>query len=145
AGLDLSLTFADLAERSNRVANLLRHHGVGPGDRVLVMLGNVVPLWETMLALIKLRAVIVPTTTLIRGDDLEDRLVRGAVKAVVADAALAEHFNEVHAPMIRISVGGPHAGWTSFDASDAQSPHFEPQGATHVDDMLLLYFTSGTT
>jgi len=145
AELDRSFGFAELSERSNRAANLLREHGIGAGDRVLVMLGNVVPLWETVLALIKLRAVIVPTTTLIRGKDLEDRLVRGAVKAVVAEATLAEHFNEVHAPPVKFSVGGQAAGWMPFESSERYSADFQPQGPTHVSETLLLYFTSGTT
>ena len=145
AGLDSSLSFAELSERSNRLANMFREQGIGAGDRVLVMLGNVVPLWETMLALIKLRAVIVPTTTLIRGADLEDRLGRGAVKAVVADATLTERFTEIHAPAVKICVGGRQSGWTSFDSSERCSASFQPQGPTHVDDTLLLYFTSGTT
>jgi acetyl-CoA synthetase len=49
-GADQSLSFAALARRSSQVASFLRRHGVGRGDRVLIMLGNVVPLWETMLA-----------------------------------------------------------------------------------------------
>src|SRR6185312_13283616 len=46
AGSEHSLTFAQLSHRSTQVANFLAARGVGPGDRVLLMLGNVVPLWE---------------------------------------------------------------------------------------------------
>ena len=46
-----SLTFAELSQRSNRIANGLRALGVGRGDRILLMLGNIAPLWEMMLAL----------------------------------------------------------------------------------------------
>ena len=56
------VTFSDMATRSNRVANGLRALGVARGDRVLLMLGNVVPLWEVMLAAMKLGAVVVPAT-----------------------------------------------------------------------------------
>src|ERR1700691_653918 len=65
AGLDRALSFAALARRSNQVANFLASHGVGRGDRVLIMLGNVVALWETMLATIKLGAVMIPAATLL--------------------------------------------------------------------------------
>ena len=81
AGGDSSLSFAALARRSNQVAHFLTLHGVRPGDRVLIMLGNVVALWETMLATIKLGAVMIPATTLLQREDLEDRLTRGNVRA----------------------------------------------------------------
>ncbi len=70
-------SFARLAARSNQVANWLRGHGVAQGDRVIVMLGNQVELWEAILAVMKLGAVIIPATTLLGPDDLVDRVERG--------------------------------------------------------------------
>src|SRR6202789_1583823 len=105
AGLDRALRFAALASRSNQVANFLASHGVGPGDRVLIMLGNVVALWETMLAAIKLGAVMIPATTLLQAADLEDRLSRGGVRAVVTDRASTRRFEGLPGAPIRISVG----------------------------------------
>src|ERR1700722_6080912 len=63
-------TFGQLAEASNRVANGLRNLGVKRGERILLMLGNVIPLWETMLAAMKLGAVVIPATTLLNTADL---------------------------------------------------------------------------
>jgi acetyl-CoA synthetase len=68
-----SLTFAELSQRSNRVANGLRALGVGRGDRILLMLGNIAPLWEMMLVAMKLGAVMIPATTLLTRADLRDR------------------------------------------------------------------------
>ena len=59
-----TLTFAELSECSNRVANGLRALGVQRGERILLMLGNIVPLWEIMLAAMKLGAVVITATTL---------------------------------------------------------------------------------
>src|SRR3981189_1917910 len=73
-------SFAELKPRSDQVANFLRGLGVERGDRVLLMLGNVAPLWETMLAAMKLGAVIIPATTLLNRDDLLDRFERGRVR-----------------------------------------------------------------
>jgi len=144
AGGDTTLSFAALARRSNQVANFLAAHGVGRGDRVLIMLGNVVPLWETMLAAIRLGAVMIPATTLLQRADLADRLERGQVKAVVADAALAERFAGLPGAPVRIAVGTPPPGWAAF-ADSERAPDTRGVAATRADELLLLYFTSGTT
>ena len=145
AGLDLEFSYAELARRSHQVANFLVAHGLRPGDRVLIMLGNVVPLWETMLGVIRLGAVMIPATTLLQHDDLADRLERGRVKAVVADAALAPRFEGLPGAPIRIAVGGTARGWAAFDDSREAKPVYVPTAPTRADDLMLLYFTSGTT
>src|ERR1700722_19187609 len=58
-----SFTFAELSAASSRIANGLRALGAARGDRLLLMLGNVAPLWETMLASMKLGLVVIPATT----------------------------------------------------------------------------------
>ena len=80
-------TFGELSERSNRIANGLRALGVKRGERILLMLGNVVPLWEVMLAAMKLGAVVIPASTLLTPNDLKDRFDRGRVRHLVANAA----------------------------------------------------------
>jgi len=145
AGLDQVLSFAELARRSNQVANFLALQGVGAGDRVLIMLGNVVALWETMLAAIKLGAVMIPATTLLQKADIRDRLDRGRVRAVVADRALAVHFDGLPGAPIRISVGGAAPGWREFDASLEAEDTFRAAAPTPAEALMLLYFTSGTT
>ena len=144
-GRDSSLSYVMLARRSNQVANWLTARGVGRGDRVLVMLGNVVALWETMLATIKLGAVMIPATTLLRAADLQDRLVRGQVRAVVTDRALASHFDGLSGAPIRISVGGATPGWSDFESSHESDTTFVAVAPTPADALMLLYFTSGTT
>jgi acetyl-CoA synthetase len=142
---ETKLTFAELRERSNRVANALRRLGVRRGDRVLLMLGNVVPLWESMLAAMKLGAVVVPATTLLTRNDLADRFTRGHVKHVIASADAAVKFADLPGDYTRIVVGDAVPGWVSYEGCYAASPDFAPDGETRADDPLLLYFTSGTT
>jgi acetyl-CoA synthetase len=145
AGTDRSYSFAHMARRSHQVANFLADRGVGPGDRVLIMLGNVVALWETMLGVIRLGAVMIPATTLLQRDDLADRLERGVVTAVVADASLAERFSGLPGAPVRIAVNGVVDGWHDYaDSEQAESTH-RPLSATRPSDLMLLYFTSGTT
>lgn len=145
AGGDETLTFADLAGRSSQVANWLVSFGLGHGDRVLVMLGNVVPLWETMLAAIKIGAVVIPATTLLEHGDLADRIERGRVKAVVTDSRLAGRFANAGEVPIRIAIGEPVPGWLDYAESRRADRRFTPKVGTKADDLLFLYFTSGTT
>jgi acetyl-CoA synthetase len=139
------LTFAELSERSNRVANALRARGVRRGDRILLMLGNVVALWETMLAAMKLGAVVIPATTLLTTSDLADRVARGRVRHVIADGADADKFAAIDASVTRIATGTAPAGWQAFDALRDADAAFTPDAETNADDPMLLYFTSGTT
>ena len=142
---ETKLSFAALSERSDAIANFLRGLGVRRGDRILLMLGNVVPLWECMLAAMKLGAVIVPATMLLARNDLLDRFARGRVRHVIASADVASKFADLPGDYTRIVVGGEAAGWISYQEGYAASARFEPDGETRADDPLLLYFTSGTT
>ena len=144
-GSEAKLSFAEMSARSNRVANWLRKQGVKRGERILIMLGNEVPLWETMLAAIKLGAVVIPATTLLTPDDLVDRVERGQVRHVVIGKAHTDKFENLPGSFGRIAVGGAPAGWKAFEEAAAESDQFTPDGVTRVDDPLLLYFTSGTT
>ena len=144
-GSEVRLSFADLSARSNRVANFLRELGVGRGDRVLLMLGNVAPLWEATLAVMKLGAVVVPTTMLAGSDDVRDRMQRGEVKVVIAAADQCDGFAGVDLDFIRIAVGTAPAGWHEYAQAYGYPRDFTPDGVTHAADPMLLYFTSGTT
>ncbi|MEU9559230.1 AMP-binding protein [Streptomyces fumanus] len=144
-GTDTRRTFAELSARSNRAANRLRAWGVGAGDRVLVMLGNQVELWETALAAMKLRAVVIPATPLLGPADLRDRVERGRVRHVLVRAADTGKFDQVPGDYTRIAVGGAPAGWLPYEEVDTASDAFTPDGPTRADDPLMLYFTSGTT
>jgi acetyl-CoA synthetase len=144
-GSEQKISFADMSSRSHQVAQFLADCGVGRGDRVLLMLPNRVELWEIMLAGIKLGAVLVPTTMLVSTADLQDRLDRGAIRHVIAQASEAKKFEGLQGSFTRIAVGGKPEGWHDFADSRNVTTVFEPEGETGANDPLLLYFTSGTT
>ena len=143
-GSETKLTFAELSGRSSRVAGWLRANGVARGDRILLMLGNQVELWETMLAAMKLGAVVIPATTLLTAADITDRIERGGVRHVVTRADDTAKFDGLTGDWTRISVG-PAEGWLSYEDAAGAEPYSGGEEATHGDDTLLLYFTSGTT
>jgi acetyl-CoA synthetase len=144
-GSQQKLSFAEMAKRSNQVANWLRKQGVERGDRILVMLGNEVLLWDTMLASIKLGAVLSPATTLLAPDDLRDRIERGRIRHVIVGHTQADKFGGLPGNYGRITVGGAVEGWQQLEQAYLESPEFLPDGPTQATDPLLLYFTSGTT
>jgi len=144
-GSETILSFAELASHSDALASWLRDHGVRRGDRTLLMLGNRAALWESILALTKLGAVIIPSTTLLTASDIEDRVTRGHVAHVIAESAQAGHFTAVAGDYTRIAVGDPVEGWLSYDDFRSGSSDFRPDGPTAAGDPLFLYFTSGTT
>jgi acetyl-CoA synthetase len=138
-----SRRFSDLARQSNRLANYLRSLGVRRGDTVLLMLGNVAPLWESILAIAKLGAVMIPASPLLSGDDLKDRLERGAVRAVIAGAAYTSRFPR--GAWTGVAVGADVPGWHRFGDAANGDADFLAEGTTKASDPLILYFTSGTT
>jgi acetyl-CoA synthetase len=145
---ETKLSFATLSRRSNQVANFLRAQGLKRGDHLLLLLGNVVPLWETMLAAMKLGVVVIPATTLLTPDELQDRLDRGRAKVVVATQDQVGKFASLKADkLIRIVVGASAKvdGWLPFEQAAEFPDAFTPDGPTGADDPMLLYFTSGTT
>ena len=144
-GSEARWTFRELSNRSSQVANWLQDLGVARGDRILVMLGNQVELWETALAAMKLGAVIVPATTMLGPADLEDRIGRGRIRFVVARQADSHKFQGLSGNYVPIAVDDPPIGWHAYSEARGATTHFEPNGPTGANDPILLYFTSGTT
>jgi acetyl-CoA synthetase len=144
-GTETVRSFADLSAASNRVANFLRGLGAQRGDCLLLMLGNEMALWETLLAAIKLGVVVTPATTLLTTGDLQDRIDRGRVRHVVTGAGSVSKFAGVTGTFTRIAVGDASPGWYRYDSARDAPSSFTASEATRASDPLLLYFTSGTT
>lgn len=139
-------SFAQLSRRSNQVANYLVSLGVLRGDRILLMLGNEVSLWETMLAAFKLGAVVIPASELLVEADLADRLERGKVRFIVTNSRHSHKFKSyLGSVTYAICTDGQEAGWQDYGQAAKCAETYSACGVTRVDDPLLLYFTSGTT
>ncbi len=139
-------TFAQLADDSIAAARFLFDLGLRRGDRILVVLGNCVPLWQIMLAAIRIGAVIIPATPQLAAKDLADRVQRGDAKLLVAGAGDLDKYEGLEPPLGRVLVGSSADGWIPYERFEdfrGGDPHFP--GASKSSDPLLLYFTSGTT
>jgi len=143
-GSERKISYADMSAVSDRVATWMTRIGIKHGDRVMLMLGNQVELWEAMLAIMKIGAVIMPTSTVLDAADLQDRVLRGGVDHVLANSVDTVKFAGVAGAYSRICVTGEAEGWVDF--SDAY--RVVPEDIIRVvgsQDPSLVYFTSGTT
>lgn len=149
-GSEQKVSFDAMRRRSDQVAAWLHDLGVAKGDHVMLMLGNQVELWEAMLAVMKVGAVTLPTSTVLGSADLADRVDRGLVRHVIANAGDAAAFAGVEGieAVTRIAVvpegDATPEGWTSFGDSHRAS-RVRPDVVTATGDPCLVYFTSGTT
>ncbi|HEU5096473.1 MAG TPA: AMP-binding protein [Reyranella sp.] len=146
-GQETKLTFAELSARSNQVANWLRSLGLERGDHLLVVLNNVAPLWEIMLAAMKLGVVVIPATTLLTAEELADRVERGRARMIIAGEDQAEKCKGLSRDGVTFvtTSAAKLDGWLPLADAYKCPTAFTPDGPTQADDPLLLYFTSGTT
>jgi acetyl-CoA synthetase len=144
-GSSQQVSFEVMRQRSNQVAHWLESLGVRRGDRILLMLGNEVALWELMLACIKIGAVMIPATSLLTRDDLMDRIERGAIKHVATHSSQSAKFDGLMQGLTGILTDQHLPGWHGLAASQQCALEYSARAATHANDPLLLYFTSGTT
>ena len=148
SGRETRLSFGELSRHSNQIANWLRQQGLKRGDHLLLVLNNVAPLWEIMLAAMKLGVVVIPATTLLTTEELQDRVERGRARMIVTDedqVAKCAGLSNADGVML-VNIGArPIPGWQSLGDAYKCPTEFKPDGRTNADDPLLLYFTSGTT
>ncbi|WP_405944445.1 AMP-binding protein [Streptomyces sp. NBC_00932] len=142
------LTFQELSRRSDRVAGWLLSQGVRRGEVVMLLMDNRIELWELMLALIKIRAVVAPAFITISPEELRTRIGRAGARHVIADHRIVPGLavdGLVDGLQAKIIVGGEHEGWTGFANSEGHEGGYVPEGPTEADEPLFYYFTSGST
>ena len=123
---DVRLSYAELAERSNRVATYFRRHGVERGDRILMMLPNCVQIWEVMLAAMKLGACVIPATSLLTPEDLRDRIERGRVGTSSPTPPAPRSSAASRAASRATSSGELVPGWLPFETAYEESSLLHP-------------------
>lgn len=154
-GRELVLSFSQLKYYSDKAANFFKAAGIGKGDPVMLILKRRYEFWFCILALHKLGAICIPATHLLTTKDIVYRNNAADIKMIVCvnEAEVIKHVEEAEekSPSFKAKalVGGQKEGWLDFDSRlEAASPAFErPVGdeASSNSDIMLLYFTSGTT
>ena len=144
-GSERKVSFDEMATRSDLVATWLAQLGVGKGDRVILMLGNQVELWEAMLAVAKLGAIVMPTTGALAPPTCRTGSAAGAPGSPSPTPATPPKFEGVDGSYVRIAVAAPIDGWHAYRDADAVTSAGPFTTDTAAEDPMLIYFTSGTT
>ena len=142
-------TFWDFREQSLRFANALRGLGVKRGDPILIMLPRI-PQWQVaFLAGLRLGALVIPCTSILRAKDIVYRVHHSGAKAIIT---AEENTSEVDGirkdcPSLEVFVvvGEPHAGWTGFTQCLAKASGTMDRVQTRSDEPAICFYTSGTT
>ncbi|MDD2245846.1 MAG: AMP-binding protein [Proteiniphilum sp.] len=152
-GAHRDLNFGELKKLSDRTASFFQSLGIGKGDMVMLILKRRIEFWQTILALHKIGAVAIPATHLLTDKDIVYRNNAASIKAIVAteDDNLIGHVNLAmpKSPTVkhRIMVG-EHTpeGWICFHRGvEEAAPFVRPEKVNRNKDIMILYFTSGTT
>ena len=141
--------FESLRERSNRMASWLDKLGLERGAPAFVMIPRRPAWYEVMIGCCKSGVVAMPGTNLLTPKDIEYRVHSTEAKVAIVDAAGAERVDEVRqrCPSLEhfIIVDGERDGWLSYEQGLTDSSPEYSASPTSSDDLMLIYFTSGTT
>ena len=152
-GEERQFTFADLKRETDRTASFFQSIGIGKGDPVMLILKRRYEFWFSILALHKLGAVVIPATHLLTKKDIVYRCNAAGIKAIVAagESVITDHITAAmpESPTVEalVSVGPEYPeGFHNFQQGLDEAPAFvRPANANTNDDVMLMYFTSGTT
>ena len=154
-GEEKIFTFKEISDMSKKTANFLTAHGIRKGDSVMLILRRRYEFWLFILALHRIGAIAVPATVMLLKKDLEYRNNAASIKMIVSvdDDKLMKEIESAmpKSPTVKnlVTVGGDRPGWVNFHREfEFCLPIFErisgSEGTTN-DDIMLLYFTSGTS
>lgn len=146
-GNEVRMTYAQMAERSRRLCNVLAAAGVRRGDTAIILLPRLVAWWEVLTACLRMGVVASPGTTQLAPKDLEYRIQASRATVVVTDPRNAAKFDEIELGTVRgkILVGGGRDGWIDYETAVANASAAYDAADTAADEDALCYFTSGTT
>ena len=152
-GGEIQFSFADMKRETDRTASYFQSLGIGRGDMVMLILKRRYEFWFSILALHKLGAVAIPATHLLTRKDVVYRCTMAGIKAIVAAGEpvitghIAAAMPESPTTKLLISVGPevPEGFLDFHEGIRHAAPFVRPPHVNTNDDIMLMYFTSGTT
>ena len=148
-GGEKTFTFSDISRLSNQAANWFVSRGVKKGGRVLLILRRRWEYWVCAVALHKIGATVIPASLQLTAKDIDYRVTAAEVSMMlcVADDYLISQVEASGVDTPRVLVAGKRDGWDSFDFESMPDVFERPSGqeAAQNEDLMLMYFTSGTT
>ena len=154
-GAEAVFTFAQMKKYSNKAANFFISAGIGKGDPVMLIMKRRFEFWFCILALHKIGAITIPATHLLSTKDIVYRNHAADIKMIVCvpETEVIQHVEEAEdkSPTLKVKalIGADREGWlnlnSGIESSSDQLSRCEGEQATKNDDIMLLYFTSGTT
>lgn len=150
-GEERTFTFGELRMLSNQAANVFRAHGIGRGDKVMLILKRHYQYWYALLGLHKLGAVAIPSTHMLTARDIAYRVKSAAIKVIVCtpEEKIPSYVAEVKKECPELGdcmmVNDASEGFCDFDQEIASADTVFERVETDREDSMLLYFTSGTT
>lgn len=146
-GEDISVTYQQLIEQSNKVGNVLASHGLSKGDKVLIMMPRSIATYELYIAALKLGVAIIPCSEMLRTKDLQYRITHGEINAVIALEPFTVEFEKIkeYDALTKFVIAGQKDGWISLEAEKENASNKLEMADTTRDDMAILSYTSGTT
>lgn len=146
-GEDISVTYQQLIEQSNKVGNVLASHGLSKSDKVLIMMPRSIATYELYIAALKLGVAIIPCSEMLRTKDLQYRITHGEINAVIALEPFTVEFEKIkeYDALTKFVIAGQKDGWISLEAEKENASNKLEMADTTRDDMAILSYTSGTT
>ncbi len=157
-GEEKKFSFKDIKEYSNKAANLIKSHGIKKGDKVMLTLKNRYEFWFAIIALHKIGAIPVPATHMLKKKDIIYRIDKASINMIISvdDSELLLEFDkaeeELGVPLKKLVVtsnDNSFSGWFDFKSGISNSsgsfPRPEGADATRNEDIMIIYFSSGTS
>src|SRR5699024_1452869 len=139
------VTYEQLIKEANRTGNVLSKSGLKKGDKLLVMMPRLIETYEVYIAALKIGVILIPSSEMLRKQDLEYRIRHGEVSGLISYYEYIDQFEGIADGLTKFTVGGKVDGWHFLDEQKAEESDQLETVSTSRDDVAFLPYTSGTT